>query len=78
MKVKLKTDPSGTTTINRNDQQLTCPYQPALALPGQLSGQIQIMRMPCSSLCPMFEIGTTKIVLHCTRTEMPIETLELP
>jgi len=78
MKAKIKTDPSGVTTLQRRDGQLTCPYQPALALPGQLSGQIQIMRMPCSSLCPMFEIQVAAVFLHCTRTEIPIETLEVP
>lgn len=73
-----KTDPNGNTSLYRNGHQLNCPYQPALALPGQLSGQIQIMRMPCSSICPMFEQRIGEIHLNCTKTIIQVKTLDVP
>jgi hypothetical protein len=63
-----KQDQQGNTVIIKDGNQLICPYQQPLALPGQLAGQIQIMRLPCSSLCPMFNLTPGKITLKCTNT----------
>ena len=78
--IKTKEQQPGVFTLYRNDHQLQCPYQPALALPGQLSGQIQIIRSPCSTLCPMCIVTDTWVMLECTKTEIKKEksVIEVP
>jgi hypothetical protein len=53
-----KSDSYGNVLL-RNGHELFCPYQPALAIPGQNSfGQMQIniQRMPCCTNCPFAEL----------------------
>lgn len=51
------------------DQPLLCPDQQSIVLPGQLQGQLQILRNPCASNCPFFINEVNKIELICrTRT----------
>lgn len=42
----------GEKVLMINERQSVCPYVPAILLKGQM-GQMQIMRMPCTSLCPL-------------------------
>jgi len=76
--ITTKTDQSGSVVMIRGKEQLNCPYQPALAIPGQLSGQIQIIRMPCNSSCPMFEQRADAIHLNCTGTVLKKAALDIP
>jgi hypothetical protein len=43
-------------SLFRNDVIQFCPFQPALILPGQIQGQLQIQRTPCGTHCPHFNI----------------------
>lgn len=45
-----------------------CPFQPALILPGQIQGQIQVQRTPCGTHCPHFLIDDSgKHLLNCKK-----------
>lgn len=60
-----KTDQSGATQLIRNGQPLNCPYQPAQLIPGNLAGQMQIIRIPCTSACPMFMESGSVVKIAC-------------
>lgn len=48
-------NPEGITLLVKNNQPLSCPYQPAIAVQGKLAGQISFIKQPCSSNCPFFD-----------------------
>jgi len=48
-------NPEGITMLIKNNQPLSCPYQPAIAVQGKLAGQLSFIRQPCSSNCPFFD-----------------------
>jgi hypothetical protein len=48
-------NPEGITLLIRNNQPLSCPFQPALPIQGRLQGQISFVKQPCSSNCPFFD-----------------------
>lgn len=56
-----------TETLVRGNVVQFCPYQPALILPGQLQGQLQIQRTPCGNWCPLFINHAGKPVLNCKK-----------
>ena len=45
----------GSVILTRNNQPLSCPYQPATAIQGKLAGQLSFIKQPCSSNCPFFD-----------------------
>ena len=61
-----------------NDLQSICPYTAPIPFQGNV-GQVQIMRMPCSTLCPHAKLvkndtyvigcGSEQSVFHLTTTE---------
>jgi hypothetical protein len=78
-KFKLKPERSG-SKINiiidvDTDQPLLCPDQQSIVLPGQLQGQLQILRNPCASNCPFFFIKNNSIDLEC-RTKTILINIE--
>jgi len=50
--------------LNIDGRQSVCPYTAPIPFPGNM-GQIQIMRMPCSTLCPLAEIKENQYVISC-------------
>lgn len=46
----------GEKVLMINEKQSVCPYVPAILIKGQM-GQMQIMRMPCTSLCPLVKMS---------------------
>lgn len=48
-------NPEGITLLIKNDQPLSCPFQPAMPIQGKLAGQISFIKQPCSSNCPFFD-----------------------
>lgn len=48
-------NPEGITLLIKNDQPLSCPFQPAIPMQGKLAGQISFIKQPCSSNCPFFD-----------------------
>jgi hypothetical protein len=48
-------NPEGITLLVKNNQPLSCPYQPAIPMQGKLAGQISFIKQPCSSNCPFFD-----------------------
>lgn len=48
-------NPEGITLLIKNDQPLSCPYQPAIPMQGKLAGQVSFIKQPCSSNCPFFD-----------------------
>ena len=71
-KFKLKDKQPGVKTkviYDLNDEPLLCPDQIPIVLPGQLHGQLQILREPCQSSCPFFHyLGKENEVLLLCRT----------
>lgn len=58
------------------DQPLLCPDQQSIVLPGQLQGQLQILRNPCASNCPFFinQINTIELICRNRTVIIPLET----
>ena len=48
-------NPEGISLLIKNNQPLSCPYQPAIPMQGKLAGQISFIKQPCSSNCPFFD-----------------------
>lgn len=48
-------NPEGITLLIKNNQPLSCPYQPAIPIQGKLAGQLSFIKQPCSSNCPFFD-----------------------
>ena len=51
-KCKLADGQQGEKILIINDAQSVCPFVPPIPIKGSM-GQVQIMRMPCSTLCPL-------------------------
>lgn len=47
-----------------NDVQSICPFVPAIPMAGQYGG-LNVMRMPCSSSCPLCVASDTEWAIHC-------------
>jgi hypothetical protein len=60
-------NPEGITLLIRNNQPLSCPFQPSTAIGGKLQGQISFIKQPCSSNCPFFDDypEVNRITLRC-------------
>lgn len=48
-----------------NDLQSVCPFVQAIPMQGNM-GQVQIMRLPCTSVCPMVELGKDEWTINCS------------
>lgn len=48
-----------------NDLQSVCPFVQPIPMQGNM-GQVQIMRLPCTSVCPMVEIGINEWTINCS------------
>ena len=74
-KLKLKPNSIVNMIVDDNNQPLLCPDQQSIVLPGQLQGQLQIMREPCSSNCPFFYHDLLKeaVIIKCRQTDVIIE-----
>ena len=60
-------NPEGITLLVKDQQPLSCPFQPAIPIQGKLAGQLSFIKQPCSSNCPFFddyEEGK-RVVLKC-------------
>jgi hypothetical protein len=49
--------------------QSICPFTPAIPIPGSV-GQIQIMRMPCTSNCPHASHNEEVWLMTCSGKEL--------
>lgn len=49
--------------------QSICPFTPAIPIPGNM-GQIQIMRMPCTSSCPHASHSDEVWLMTCSGKEL--------
>ena len=45
--------------------QSVCPFVSAIPIQGQI-GQVQIMRLPCSTLCPHASTNGTTYIMTCS------------
>ena len=54
----------GDLVLHINGQQSICPYVQALPMQGQY-GQINIMRLPCTSSCPHVTLKEEEWVISC-------------
>ena len=54
-KVQKVINQDGTMILIRDNQPLSCPFQPAIPIQGKLAGQISFVKQPCSSNCPFFD-----------------------
>jgi hypothetical protein len=54
----------GENILHIDGNQSICPFVPAIPLSGNM-GQIQIMRMPCTTLCPHSRIDGGTFHITC-------------
>lgn len=54
----------GESVLHIDGNQSICPFVPAIPLSGSM-GQIQIMRMPCTSLCPHAHLDKDRFWITC-------------
>jgi hypothetical protein len=73
-------NPEGITMLIKNNQPLSCPYQPAIAVQGKLAGQLSFIRQPCSSNCPFFDDyeEVNRVTLGCKDVTITYEATEQP
>jgi len=50
----------GEKILTINGSQSVCPFVPAIVIKGTV-GQMQVMRMPCSSLCPLVNLNNVEV-----------------
>lgn len=65
---KLSEGQQGEKVLFINDIQSVCPYVPAILIKGQV-GQMQIMRMPCTSLCPLVNLENVEVSANGVATK---------
>lgn len=72
-------NPEGIKMLVRDQQPLSCPYQPALPMQGKLAGQVSFIRQPCSSNCPFFDDyeEVNRITLMCKDVTLTYEVEKL-
>jgi hypothetical protein len=77
-KVTKVINPEGITMLIKNNQPLSCPYQPAIAVQGKLAGQLSFIRQPCSSNCPFFDDyeEVNRVTLSCKDVTITYESEE--
>ena len=49
--------------------QSVCPFVPAIPIQGQI-GQVQLMRLPCNTLCPHASTNGTTYIMTCSGTSL--------
>ena len=49
--------------------QSVCPFVPAIPMQGQV-GQIQLMRLPCNTLCPHASANSETFMMTCSGKEL--------
>jgi len=54
--------------LHINDLQSICPYTAPIPFQGNV-GQVQIMRMPCSTQCPLAKVDQSTYVVSCGNTD---------
>jgi hypothetical protein len=64
MSYTIKKGQQGEEVLNINGFQSVCPYVAPLPFQGQM-GQVQIIRMPCSTLCPHASIKENDYHITC-------------
>lgn len=64
MSYTVKKGQQGEEVLNINGVQSVCPYVAPLPFQGQM-GQVQIIRMPCSTLCPHASIKENDYHITC-------------
>jgi len=57
---KLVDGQQGEKVLVINDIHSVCPFVPAIIMKGQV-GQMQIMRMPCTTLCPLVILENVQV-----------------
>ncbi len=71
----------GDIVLEVNGMQSICPFVQALPMQGNM-GQIQIMRLPCTNVCPHATIQDSEWVITCggLRVSLPLsaEAVEQP
>lgn len=77
-KYTIKVGQSKDLVLQINDLQSVCPFTQPIPVPGNV-GQIQIMRMPCTSLCPHVKLKDDAWCITCggQTEEFPIEEEEI-
>ncbi len=63
--------------LTRNGKMLICPYSTRLIVPGTMAGTANVQQVPCSTVCPHFEIihfpkentDKCRVVLNCCNTK---------
>lgn len=55
----------GDVVLEVNGMQSICPFVQAIQVQGNM-GQIQIMRLPCTNVCPHVEVTESEWVVTCS------------
>jgi hypothetical protein len=64
MKYTITEGQQGEKILTINGLQSVCPFVNAIPFQGNM-GQVQIMRMPCSTLCPHAVLKDTQYKMTC-------------
>lgn len=63
------------SVLEINGLQSVCPYVPAIPLQGNV-GQIQLMRLPCNTLCPHASTNGKTYMMTCSGKELTFKLEE--
>lgn len=64
MNYEVKKGQQGEKVLFVDGNQSICPYSAPIPFQGNM-GQVQILRMPCSNLCPLVEIHDNEWSIRC-------------
>jgi hypothetical protein len=75
--IQLKKDQNQNKILVRDNINLVCPFQAAIPVPGRL-GQMSLMHISCSSMCPFFEHDqdNNHVDLKCKEHRIYLEPTE--
>ena len=69
-------DPNSGMSLFFGEHQSICPFVPAIPMQGSM-GQVQLVRMPCVSSCPLAQVTDTQWVCKCGGETVTHELEEL-
>ena len=75
-KYEVRKGQQGDSILFIDGMQSACPYVQPIPMQGNM-GQIQIMRLPCTNICPLAEYDKTQWKIRCNGS-LQILTVQEP
>lgn len=67
----------GDLVLFKDGMQSICPFVQPITMQGNM-GQVQLMRLPCTSLCPLSEVGEDHWSCFCGSEEVTVTLAKEP